>query len=208
MVAVALTLGLILQKAGAGASNAGLVFLTSVLMSAITYGLGPGLVACVASALAYNFFFFPPLYTLTIADPRNVVTITIFGVVALVASNLAARVRTQSLVAETRAAAMESLYLFSRKLAGAFTLDDLLWAIAFQFADMLHVNVVILLPIDNELRVRAGYPPEDRLTDREMAGARIAWERAGDREASPTEDDSWLFWPMRTGRGRIGIAGF
>src|SRR5690348_16394556 len=177
MVGVALGLGLLLQRVGGGTSNAGLVFLTAVLMSAITYALRPALAACIASALAYNFFFFPPVYTFSIADPRNVVTVTIFVIVALIASNLAARMRTQSVAAQERAATMESLYLFSRKLAGAFTLDDLLWAIAFQFADMLHVRVVILLPDSVGLRVRAGYPPEDQLLDDDMVEALRAWER-------------------------------
>ena len=66
-------IGLLLQWANIGPSNVGLVFLTAVLMSAVTYGLWPALFACVISALAYNFFFFPPLYTFTIADPGNVV---------------------------------------------------------------------------------------------------------------------------------------
>ena len=209
MVATALVLGLLLERAGAGASNAGLVFLTAVLVSAVTYGLRPGLVACVASALAYNFFFFPPLYTFTIADPRNVVTIIIFAIVALIASNLAARIRTQSMVAQERAATMESLYLFSRKLAGAFTLDDLLWAIAFQFADMLHARVVILLPSGGELVVRAGYPPEDRISDDSMEAARVAWQQANQKplETPQARNARWLFLPMRTGRGPIGIVG-
>jgi two-component system sensor histidine kinase KdpD len=209
VVAGALATGLLLQRAGAGSSNAGLVFLTAVLMSAVTYGLRPGLLACVASALAYNFFFFPPLYTLSIADPRNVVTVTIFGIVALIASNLAARVRAQSVAAQERAASIESLYHFSRKLAGAFTLDDLLWAIAFQFADMLRVRVVILLPEGRDLSVRAGYPPEDTLDDADLAAAKWVWDHAtpAGRGADTLLGAKRLFLPMRTGRGNIGIVG-
>ena len=210
MVTAALLLGLLLQRAGTGTANAGLVFLTAILMSAVTYGLGPGLMACVASALAYNFFFFPPLYTLAIADSRNVVTVIIFAIVAIIASNLAARIRTQTMAAQERAAMMESLYLFSRKLAGAFTLDDLLWAIAFQFADMLHVRVVILLPSGNELVIRAGYPPEDRIAPEAMQTACGVWSSAQDFSAgvAAAKCDRWLFLPMRTGRGAIGIVGF
>ena len=35
----------------------------------------PSLFACLVSVLAYNFFFLPPLYTFTIADPENVVAL-------------------------------------------------------------------------------------------------------------------------------------
>jgi len=67
--------------------------------------------------LAYNFFFLPPLYTFTIADPENVVALFFFAVVALIASNLTARVRAQAVTARQRAKTTEDLYLFSRKLA-------------------------------------------------------------------------------------------
>ena len=209
MVVTALLIGLLLQWAGVGASNAGLVFLVAVLMSAVTYGLWPGLFACVVSALAYNFFFFPPLYTLSIADPRNAVTLVLFGIVALIASNLAARIRAQTVAAEERAGMMENLYLFSRKLAGAFTLDDLLWAIAFQFAQMLKSRSVILLPDGDALAVRAGYPPEDLLDASDMDAAGRAWKSAGvlRQENGSFRGAKWLFVSMRTGRGTIGVVG-
>ena len=78
-------LGLILQEFLA-ISNIALVFLTAVLASAITCGLWPALFACLISVLAYNFFFLPPLYTFTIADPENHVALFFFTVVAVIAS--------------------------------------------------------------------------------------------------------------------------
>ena len=73
-----------------------LVFLTAVLASAITYGLWPALYTSMISMLTFNFFFLPPLYTFTIAEPENVVALFFFLVVAFIASNLTARVRSQS----------------------------------------------------------------------------------------------------------------
>ena len=102
MVAVALGVGLVLQRY-LGISMIALVFLTAVLASAITYGLWPALVASLVSTLAYNFFFLPPLYTFTIADPENVVALFFFAIVALIASNLTSRVRSQALAARQRA---------------------------------------------------------------------------------------------------------
>ena len=86
-----------------GLERIALVFLTAVLGSAIAYGLWPSLFACLVSVLAYNFFFLPPLYTFTIADPENVVALFFFAVVAVIASNLTARVRSQALTARQRA---------------------------------------------------------------------------------------------------------
>ncbi len=112
IVAAALAVGLLLQRAHIHPANTALVFLTAVFISAIVYGRGPALLACVASLLVYNFFFLPPLYTLTIADPSNIVTLFFFGVVALIASNLAAQLRRHAVSAETehlRSAMLASL---------------------------------------------------------------------------------------------------
>ena len=100
--------------------------------------------------------------------------------VAVIASNLAARVRTQAIVARQRAATTEDLYHFSRKLAGIVTLDDLLWATAYQMAHMLGLHVVLLLPEGEELAVRAGYPPEDTLDEADLAAAKWASSRASE----------------------------
>ena len=209
MVVAALLVGLLLRQATLGPSNVGLVFLVAILMSAIRYGLLPSLLAVFVSTLVYNFFFFPPLYTLTISEPGNIVAVFFFGLVAFIASNLAVRVRSQAAVTSERAAMMENLYLFSRKLAGVFTLDDLLWATSFQIAQMLKVRVVILLPDRETLAVRAGFPPEDLLDDADMAAAKWAWERAtpAGRGADTLPGAKRLFLPMRTARGVIGIIG-
>jgi two-component system sensor histidine kinase KdpD len=207
MVVAALLIGLLLQKFGI--TNVALVFLTAVLGSAITYGLLPSLFACLVATLAYNFFFLPPLYTFTIADPENVVALFFFTVVAFVASYLSARVRAQAVSARERAATTENLYLFSRKLAAVFTLDDLLWAAAFQFAQMLKVLVVILLPEGKSIAVRAGYPPEDALAEADLAAAKWVWEHAtpAGRGADTLPGVKRLFLPIRTGRGMVGVVG-
>ena len=72
----------------------------------------------------------------------------------------------------------EELYRFSRKLAGIGTLDDLLWATAYQIALDAEVCTVVAAcsPEGDGLAVRAGYPPEDRLDDADLAAARWSWE--------------------------------
>ena len=179
-VAVALGVGVAIQP-WLGIENVDLVFLTAVVGVAVRYGLWPSLVASVAASLCYNFFFLPPIYTFTITDPTNVAAFFFFIVMAVIVSNVAARVRTQAVAAMARARNTESLYAFSRKLAGAGTLDDVLWASAYQAALMLKVRVVLLLPENGSIAVKAGYPPEDTLDAADLAAAKWAWEsdRAG-----------------------------
>ena len=207
-VAVALGVGEVIQP-WLGIENVDLVFLTAVVGVAVRYGLWPSIFASVAASLCYNFFFLPPIYTFTIADPTNVVAFFFFIVIAIIVSNVAARVRTQAVAAIGRARATESLYAFSRKLAGVGTLDDVLWATAYQTALMLKVRVVLLLPENGSIAVKAGYPPEDILDSADLAAANWAWEnnRPAGRGSDTLPGAKRLFMPMRTGRGAIGVVG-
>ena len=74
---------------------------------------------------------------------------------------------------------------------------------------MLKVRVVLLLPEDGSIAVKAGYPPEDRLEEADLAAAKWAWEkdRPAGRDSDALPGAKWLFLPMRTGRGAVGILG-
>ncbi|HVA14890.1 MAG TPA: sensor histidine kinase KdpD [Stellaceae bacterium] len=208
IVAAALGIGLALQQFLAIA-NISIVFLTAVLVVAARYGLMPSLYASLLSVLAYNFFFLPPLYTFTIADPENVVALVAFLVAALIASNLAAGTRAQALAARSRARVTEELLAFSRKLAGVATLDDLFWATTYQIAAMLKLHVVILMPEGADLVVKAGYPPEDQLDGSDIAAAKWSWanNHSAGRESDTLPGARRLFLPLRTGRGTVGVLG-
>ena len=207
-VAIGLVAARVIQPAF-GIENVDLVFLTAVVSVAVRYGLWPSLLASVAASLCYNFFFLPPVYTFTITDPTNVAAFFFFMLIALLVSNVAARVRTQAVTAISRVRTTESLYAFSRKLAGTATLDDVLWATAYQTALMLKVRVVLLLPEDGVLTVKAGYPPEDQLDKADLAAANWAWgnDRPAGRGSDTLPGAKRLFLPMRTGRGAIGVIG-
>jgi two-component system sensor histidine kinase KdpD len=195
-----------------GVNSISLVFLTAVLTAGAAFGLWPSLFAVLASLLSYNFFFLPPLYTFTIADPENVVALFFFTVAAVIASNLAAAMRAQAVTARARARTTEDLYQFSRKLAAIVSLDDLLWATAYQVAAMLKVRVVLLLPERDRpesVVVRAGYPPEDELDMADLAAAKWCWQsnRPAGRGADTLPGAKRLFLPMRTGRGPVAVVG-
>ena len=74
----------------------GVLYIFAVLPVAIFWGLALGAAVAIASMLAFNFFFLPPLYTLTIADSRNWFALAVFLVTAVVVSELAARSRREA----------------------------------------------------------------------------------------------------------------
>jgi two-component system, OmpR family, sensor histidine kinase KdpD len=192
-----------------GGQSANLIFLTAVVGVAARFGLGASLFTGVVASLCYNFFILPPLYTFTIADPGNVAAFFFFIVIAVVVSNVAARGRAQAVAATARARTTDQLYAFSRKLAGIGTLDDVLWAMAYQIASMLKVRVVLLMSAGAGLEVKGAYPPEDFLDEADLAAAKWAYEsgRPAGRGADTLPGAKRLFLPMRTDRGLVGVIG-
>ena len=207
-VAIAVGAGMALSRF-LDVRNIALVFLMAVLSSAVSGGMWPALFASVASAMAFNFFFLEPVHSLTIHDPEIVVALFVFLGVAVVASNLAGRVQRQAVAARVRARMTEGQYQFSKKLAGAGTLEDVLWASVYQIASMLTVRVVVLMPEDGRLAVRAAYPPDDTLAEADIAAAHWAWEHdlSAGRGADTLPGAKRLYLPLRTGRTRIGVIG-
>ncbi len=192
----------------AGLENVDLVFLTAVVAVAARYGLGPSLVAAMASVLAYNFFFISPTFTFEVADPTHLTALLFFGVFAVLTSNLAARVRAEALAADRQARTTEALYAFSRRIAGIAELDDLAETAAGRVAALLDRDVLVLLPDwRGTLQVRAASNPEDVIEDIGLNALRATWmvgERA-DRDAMRIGPR--LFYPLRTSRGAAGLVG-
>ncbi len=208
-VALALAFAYVLQPL-IGIASADLVFLVAVIGIAYRYGLWPSMAAAVLSMITYQFFFLEPVYKIAAADPKNFTALGFFFFTAFVVSNLTAKVRAQAYTAQNRAATTEALYAFSKKLAGIVSLDDLLWAAAYQIAHSLKTDVVIVLPdSDGVLRVKAGFPPEDDLDQAELGAAKWSFEnnRPAGRGSETLPGSKRLFIPLRTAAGAIGVVG-
>ncbi|MGJ4854119.1 DUF4118 domain-containing protein [Labrys sp. La1] len=189
--------------------NASMLFLMAVLASALTVGRWSAITAAVLSFFAYNFFFIPPLYNFTIAEPHEVFALAVFLIVAVVAGDLAGRVRERAEGEGRRAANIMSLYEFSRKLSGITSLDDVLWAAVAHAQATLHGRVVIAVPQDDELSVAAAWPPDISLDTTDMTALRWAFEKreiAG-RGTGTLPNIAFEFRPILTPNGAVGVLG-
>jgi two-component system sensor histidine kinase KdpD len=193
--------------------NVSLVFVVPVLVAAARHGLVPSLWVAGLSVLAFNFFFLPPLYEFTIADPANAVALVLLMFVAIAASALAARTRSQTEAARREARTTAELYAFSRKIAGVIELYDLLWIVVTHLARLLNAEVVILMPEkdpgDGRLAPRAAFPPDSEFSDADLAAARWSWDadHPTGRGTDTLPGGRWLFVPISTSRAGVGVIG-
>ena len=101
-----------------------LAYLLVVLLVATVWGSGPALVASVVAVLCFNFFFLPPVYTLTIADPQNWVALAAFLVTAVTAGQLSELAKRRAAEAEAVRSEIRLASVHNRSLLEA-SLDAL-----------------------------------------------------------------------------------
>jgi len=106
-----------------------LTFLLAVLIVSANWGLTVAVFMSFVAAVAFNFFFLPPIGTLTIAETQNWVALFAFLFTAVVASNLSERVRREARAADERRREVERLYSFSQQLLVTENVVELLNAI-------------------------------------------------------------------------------
>lgn len=94
-----------------------LAFLLVVLLLALFWGSRPALLGSVLGMFCFNFFFLPPLHTLTIAHGENWIALIVFFTTALAVGQLSARAKKRAEEAESGTREIESLY---KQLQAAF----------------------------------------------------------------------------------------
>ncbi len=76
--------------------NVAMIYLLAVVLVALRFGRGPLVAASLFNVVAFNFFFVPPHGTLSVEEPRYLVTFAIMLAVGLVISGLVERVRARA----------------------------------------------------------------------------------------------------------------
>lgn len=107
---------LLKRQVAVNATTVGFLYLVAILLIATKAGLVESTIASIAAMLGFNYYFLPPVGTLTIADPQNWVALFAFLATSLTASQLSAGARRRAQEAEDRRAEVERLYSLSRAL--------------------------------------------------------------------------------------------
>ena len=160
--------------AGVNQTTTGFAFLITVLFIARGWGLTEAIVASLAGTLCYNFFFLPPVGTLTIGDPQNVVALVAFLVTATVASQLSASVKRQANAAIRRQLELERLYSLGRSILLDSGNSSVPSRLARHVAEAFELRAVALYDLTSEQTYLAG--PEDLAVPVEVVHQALAGE--------------------------------
>src|SRR5579859_5559818 len=134
-----------------------LSFLLAILAVSAVWGMAVSVFMSLASVTAFNYFFLPPVGTLTIADPQNWVALFAFLVTAIMGSQLSSRIRREADDAHQRRREVERLYQFSRKLLGEGNVIQLLNAIPNYIVESFEAGAAELFLPQKEKYYRSGF---------------------------------------------------
>jgi two-component system sensor histidine kinase KdpD len=177
------------QTIGLAVANVSLGYIVAVLLVAITYGLGPGVLASVLAFIAYIFFFVPPLHTFSVATSQDLIRLFLFLGVAIVTSSIAARSRARAEEARHRALIQEALYGLSQAISTEVAAEAILPAIAEEIMGLLHADGCVILLSSGNTTLRPAVTigrigrDSDAITNPLRVGARTlgvvrVWEQA------------------------------
>jgi two-component system, OmpR family, sensor histidine kinase KdpD len=103
--------------------------LVAILAVSAFWGLAVSVFMAVAAVVVFNYYFLPPIGTLTIQDPQNWVALFAFLTAALIASQLSTGMRREASEAQRQRGETERLYAFSQRLLVSGNVITLLNAI-------------------------------------------------------------------------------
>ena len=192
-----------------GVNSIDLIYLLPVIATATLFGLRASLAASLAAALAYNFFFLPPIYTFTISDPQNVVTLLVLVVVAVVASQLTGRLQREATIGARTATENAALAAFGQRLAAVSDEGGTAAAVCEEVASLLDVATVLFARHATKLLVIGASPEPPSIGPLDLAAAEWAFDRGeiAGRDSGTLTASDWQFHPLETALGMLGVLG-
>lgn len=185
-----------------------MLFLLTVMVTAVWFGRGPSALAAALSVACYDFFFVPPYHTFSVHDRHYVLTFGMMFGVGFALSELAARLRRQELEARSREARTTVLYALTRELSSTHEPSQIAAVAARHAAEVFEAKAVVLdLASDGSLHV-LGAAPEKAILDANDLGV-AKWSIEHDELAGLGTDtlpgSPALCVPLRAGPTRLGV---
>jgi two-component system sensor histidine kinase KdpD len=183
-----------------------------VVVAATQWGIVAGVVAAVAGAASADFFFYPPLYSLWVNNPQDVVDLILFLLIAVVTSNLAARLKRESETTNRRAKEIKELHSFSQGLATCLTGRDLIFAVQDYLSNTLGYRAVLIASSGDEKDTpadAAAVPQQVRREAAKLTGVgKVANVSTSSTIVDPSTGKAWLvraIAPEILGYGAIAV---
>ncbi|MCX5994824.1 MAG: DUF4118 domain-containing protein, partial [Chloroflexi bacterium] len=186
-----------------------MIYLLSVVISALYLGLGPSILVSILGVIAFDFFLIPPYLTFAVADTEYVFTFIVLLVIGIVVSYLTSRVRRQTRVARQRESETATLYALSRNLTTTMELEATIRAIISSAKETFGRDAVIFLPDTQNKELLKPHAENPDLTIDKNEVAAAVWSFQHQKTVGHGTDTlpnaKARYLPLNTAMGVVGV---
>jgi len=185
-----------------------LPFVLPVILAAVSFGWRASMYASALGAIAYDFFFTEPVFSLRIDSGADLWSLSLLLLVGMIVSTLAAQSRRRAVEAERAAARAHALQELADSLMHTRELGSVAGAAADALSRIFEAPAAVLVRGGDRLRIvaKAGGA---HLSGADMEAAAFAADsglaaRAG---VYPADKADYDFWPVRAEEGADAVLG-
>lgn len=191
-----------------GYQSISFILLFVLLTLSMFYRLGPVMLASAVSALAWNFFFIPPQYTLKITEPEDLLAFCMFFIVALVTGTLTSKVRKQERLTRNRAEKTNALFHLTNQLASAENTKKIIEVSKDDISKYFSIDAYFLLQDgDGKLKKKQQNSKPADFTESEYSIAQWAFKHS--KKAGKYTDtlslSEYTFYPLKGIKTKPGV---
>jgi two-component system sensor histidine kinase KdpD len=190
-------------------TNIIMIYLLCVVVTAVFWGFGPSVLACILSVLLWDFFFVKPRLTFAVEDTQYIFAFITLLLVGLTISYLTTRIRQQTDAAQSRESETATLYALSRTLAAVVGLDSTIRAVTDSTKETFGLDAVVYLP---DTQSKEGIKPhvddpDIKVGENETAAALWCFQhqKVVGHGTDTLPNASARYFPLSTARGAVGV---
>ncbi|MBL9159495.1 MAG: sensor histidine kinase KdpD [Verrucomicrobiales bacterium] len=187
-----------------------LVFLLAVVLAALRLSRGPVLAMATLSAVCWNFFFIPPIFTFHIGKPEDWIMFGMFFIVALSMGSLTHRLRLREMAERRRARLTDALLRMTQSAALSAEREKGLETALRVIDETLHARTALVVrradrSLDTQAHPASSFDPPAK------EWGVVAWTHNHKQTAGRDTDtlpDSFATWfPLQTATSMMGVLG-
>lgn len=187
-----------------------LVFLLCVVLTALRFSRGPVLLMAGLSALCWNYFFIPPLFTFHINKPEDMIMLGMFFIVALSMGSLTSRLRQREQAEHRRLRQTDALLRVTQSAALAAETEKGLAEALRVISELLHASTALVVREQDRSLPKSAHKASSFQPSTKEWGV-VAWSYANKQCAGRFTDtlpESAATWfPLQTATSLMGVLG-
>jgi two-component system sensor histidine kinase KdpD len=187
-----------------------LVFLLAVVIAALRFSRGPVLMMATLSAVCWNYFFIPPIFTFHISKPEDWIMFGMFFIVALSMGSLTSRLRMREVAERRRLRQTDALLRVTQSAALAAEPEKGLAEALRTINELLNANTALIVREQDRSLPKAAHKASSFQPSPKEWGV-VAWsyenKQCAGRYTDTLPESAATWFPLQTATATMGVLG-